>query len=380
MHFSRAQWTSAAFLPGLLLACAAFPSIAQAVRVDVLDAHALPLGDGKISAQPKRGYVYACQTQFGGGGAQRAGVWIRGTTWDATRKTIVQGDVAWPDATFSIVVRNRARHIIGNSLPINHTTGIFPVRPDDPAYQIDRNPNAIAMRPIDLSLPLSPALAAAPSCVPMGMIGVALSGVPIFNALDASGRDAVAHEVQDRCNGHPQMQGQYHYHGPSDCIPGAGANNQLLGYALDGFGIFSGYGENGRELTNADLDDCHGRVSRIPWEGRQVAMYHYVLTREYPYTVGCFRASAVHLPVRGEQPQADAALAGPPGAGQTEPRAGPERGRAPGGPRRPPREAIAACADAASGAPCRFTSLRGDVIAGTCRSPAGELACVPERR
>ncbi|MEO8165803.1 MAG: hypothetical protein ABI619_10450, partial [Betaproteobacteria bacterium] len=108
----------------------------------------------------------------------------------------MQGEVAWPYATYSVVIRNGARHIVGNSLPINHMTGTFPVRRDDPAFQIDRNPNAISAQPIDVSLPLSPAFAAVPGCVPMGMIGVALSGVPIFNALDAGGRDAVAHEVQ----------------------------------------------------------------------------------------------------------------------------------------------------------------------------------------
>jgi hypothetical protein len=195
------------------------------------------------------------------------------------------------------------------------------------------------------------------------MIGVALSGVAIFNALDAAGRDAVAHEVQDRCNGHPQMQGQYHYHGPTDCIPGATASNGLIGYALDGFGIYSSYDEGGRELTNADLDECHGRVSRIMWDGREVTLYHYVLTREYPYTVGCFRGSALRMPGR----EGNQAQGGPPRQG-------------PGGLRRPPEEAIDACAGSASGAQCRFTSPRGDAIAGTCRAPGGALACVPEMR
>jgi len=33
---------------------------AQSARTDVLDARALPLGDGRISAEPKRGYVFSC--------------------------------------------------------------------------------------------------------------------------------------------------------------------------------------------------------------------------------------------------------------------------------------------------------------------------------
>ena len=140
----------------------------------------------------------------------------------------------------------------------------------------------------------------------MGMIGVALNGVAIFNALDLGGRDAVAHEVQDLCNGHPQMQGQYHYHGPSVCLPNQAANETLIGYALDGFGLYSSYDAQARELTDADLDECHGRTSEVMWDGARVSMYHYVLTREYPYTVGCFRGTPART--RGaEGPRPDAA-------------------------------------------------------------------------
>jgi hypothetical protein len=347
---------------------------AESKQIDVLDAHALTLGDGRVSTQPKRGYVYSCQTQFRGGGAQHAGDWIHGSTWDATKKITVQGNVAWPNAAFTIATVNGERRIAGNGLPIDQTTGVFPVRPSDPAYRIDRNPNTISAQQIGFSLPLSPAPATAPNCVPMGMIGIALNGVAIFNALDAGGRDAVAHEVQDRCNGHPEMRGEYHYHGPTDCIPGANAGNKLVGYALDGFGIYSTYDENGRELTNADLDECHGRVSTIMWDGKSVTMYHYALTREYPYTVGCFRGTAVRMQMRSGQPQGGP-QEGPPGG----PHAGPQ-GRPPGGPHSPPTEAVNACAGSSSGAQCRFTSPRGDAISGRCRAPGGTLACVPEMR
>ena len=340
---------------------------ARAAHTDVMDPRALPLGDGKVSTEPRRGYVFSCMTQFRGGGAQHAGSWIHGSTWDATSKIAVQGDVAWPSAAFSVSVAGEERHISGNGLPLGHTTGIFPVRAGDPAYAIDRNPNSIAAQQIMLSVPANPTLAATPACVPMGMIGVTMSGVALFNALDAAGRDAVAHEVQDRCNGHPERSGQYHYHGPTDCIPGASANNTLIGYALDGFGIYSSYDENGKEVTNADLDACHGRVSRIEWDGKSVTMYHYVLTREYPYSVGCFRGTPSRVAARGGPGSAGARPGGlPPGP--------------PGGGRRPPPEAIAACSAAASGAPCRFTSPRGDAIVGTSRSPSGALACVPEPR
>ena len=40
----------------------------------------------------------------------------------------------------------------------------------------------------------------------------------LFSALDAAGRDAVAHEVHDGCQGHPQITGTYHYHSVTACL------------------------------------------------------------------------------------------------------------------------------------------------------------------
>ncbi len=269
-------------------------------RTDRLDVHRLPLGDGRVSATPRPGFVMSCRMQFRQGGAQHVGPWIHGTTWDLTGKVTVRGRVTWPEAQFAITTddagRVVSRLVTGNGLPVDTPTGQFPIARDDPAYQIDRNPNDVRPQDVRLVLPRDPVRAASPSCVPMGMIGVALNGVAIFNALDDAGRDAVAHEVQDLCNGHPQMRGEYHYHGPSPCLPGEPGRNMLIGYALDGFGIYSMYDADGREVTDTDLDACHGLTGEVEWDGRRVNMYHYVLTREYPYTVGCFRGTPVAAP------------------------------------------------------------------------------------
>jgi hypothetical protein len=69
----------------------ASPAQARTGQADVLDEKALPLGDGRVGAEAKRGQVFACATQFRAGGARHAGDWIRGSTWDATRKIWVQG-------------------------------------------------------------------------------------------------------------------------------------------------------------------------------------------------------------------------------------------------------------------------------------------------
>lgn len=265
---------SAAFALLLLCAGAALAAEkAQNGKIDVLDIHKLPLGDGQINASPARTMVMSCQTEFrrGARGAAHIGNWVHGKTWDLTQKLTVQGKVMWPEAQFRITEVNDAsnnkrvvsRLVEGNGLPVETPTGNFPIAQNDPAFQIDRNPNPIDEQNVVLRLPMMPEFAASPSCVPMGMIGVALNGVAIYNALDAAGRDAVAHEVQDLCSGHPQGAGEYHYHGPSPCLPQATENETLIGYALDGFGIYSIYDAQGRELTNADLDECHGHTSEV---------------------------------------------------------------------------------------------------------------------
>lgn len=253
----------------------------------------LPLGDGNYSTSPKKGYVYSCQTSFAGGGSEKNGAWISGNTWDLTKKISVLGKVNWSNAKFELSNDNTFLEINGNGLPVGYPTGIFPIQISDPAYEFDRNPNSIKAQEISYQLPKNPQSASKPSCVPMGSIGYSLNGVAIYNALDAGGRDAVAHEVQDSCSGHPQQEGEYHYHGPSDCMPNAEENNALVGYALDGFGIFSMKDGSGNEYTNEDLDECHGLTSEIEWNGQKVNMYHYVLTHEYPYTVGCFKGTPV---------------------------------------------------------------------------------------
>lgn len=256
------------------------------------DAAKLPVGDGKLSTSPKAGYIYACQAAKGGGGAQADGPWIHGATWSSAEKISVQGAVSWPSAQFSAGTASGTVHSFsGNGLPVGSTTGVFPISSADPAYQYDRNPNSIQAQSVSYSLSAMPALASSPSCVPMGPIGIALNGVQIFNGLDGESRDAVAHEVQDSCGGHPERSGAYHYHGPSSCIPHQGENNALVGYALDGFGIYSGRDANGVEISTADLDECHGMTSMVPWDGLIVSMYHYVLTKDYPYTIGCFRGT-----------------------------------------------------------------------------------------
>ncbi len=271
-------------------------STAVPVVVSVLDHARLPVGDGLVAASPTVGQIYACTAHFGGGGASTQGPWFNGdSTWDATKKVAVEGDVQWDAASVEVALDGATRVIEANALP-HHGTGVFPIEPDSDAYQYDRNPNAIAAQTIRAELPAVPEIASTSSCV-RGEVGIALNGVPIFDGFDAGGRDAVAWEVQDSCHGHPQVSGVYHYHDVSPCLDDTGtAHSALVGYAWDGFGIFGPRGESGEELATAALDECHGHTHTITWDGAELEMYHYHATADFPYTVSCYRGTSAQDP------------------------------------------------------------------------------------
>lgn len=262
-------------------------------------AHSLPLGDGKVSTSARQGYVYSCQTSFSADapGAQASGDWLDEAAgiWYPDKKPTVDGAVTWP-SEIAVSIEGDQRVVRANGLP-NHPTGTYPVDKSDDAYQYDRNPNTIEAGEVLLQFAANPQKAGSPSCVPMGMIGFTLTGAKVFNALDARGDDAPAHEIQDACDGHPEMTGEYHYHSLTPCAEdsksGPNGHSDLIGYALDGFGMFGMYGAGGELLDSSDLDECHGHTEAITWDGKTVEMYHYHFTEEYPYTVGCFVGTPV---------------------------------------------------------------------------------------
>jgi hypothetical protein len=255
---------------------------------------ALPLGDNKESTTtPAVGMIYVCHAgDPNGPGSKVNGPWIHGTTWDETAKTVVQGSVSWPTASFSMKEVGSNRVFVTNDLPSGTHTGSFPIASTDPAYKYDSNPNKIAVQSaITITLPITPTASSQPSCTP-GTVGIMLNGVLLYDGLDATGRDAAAHEEQDMCQGHPQDQSQYHYHEVPSCLrDNAKGSSTVVGYAYDGYPIVVERDAAGNLPNNADLDVCHGRTSPILENGTVVTTFHYDATLEFPYTVGCLHGA-----------------------------------------------------------------------------------------
>jgi hypothetical protein len=263
-----------------------------------IDITKLPIGTDKVSTTgPAVGGLFACDAGFaGGGGAHAAGPWIdeAAGTWNLSAKVSVRGEVSWPMATYSEVVDGTNRVISSNGLPVDEITGEFPIASDDPAYAYDRNPNRIAGNEVEVVLPLNPAVAPTATCLGKGGVGVLKNGVSLFAPIDERNRDAAAYETQDKCDGHPQQTSVYHYHEIPSCIRNAAeGSSTVVGFAFDGFPIVVERDGNGDLPTNADLDECHGRISKIELDGALVETYHYSATFEFPYFIGCFKGVPV---------------------------------------------------------------------------------------
>jgi len=253
------------------------------------DCTRLRLGDDHLTtATPARGKLYSCTAGNPGapGSDPTKITWIDWTarTWNLLRKPFLPAGVFDAgEGTYMVAEAGGTRTIDVNDLPVDRKIGDWPLT-DYPALSaIDGNPGVPAARTYRFSLPLAPVPAASPGCVSLGAIGVTLNGVVLYNAVDARGHDAVAHEIVDVYGGHPAMT-DYHYHFVPerfDDTPLANGHSAIIGYIRDGYPIYGYHGVGGVELTNDDLDACHGHE-------HDTLGYHYHATIEYPYTIGCY--------------------------------------------------------------------------------------------
>ncbi|MCE2853248.1 MAG: YHYH protein [Chloroflexaceae bacterium] len=145
------------------------------------------------------------------------------------------------------------------------------------AWQLPRQPQ-IAETPIS-----------AKSALYRGAIAIAANGVPIFNALNNRGEDALLAGELDEWGGHCGQGDDYHYHvAPLHLQAIVGATNPIA-YALDGFPIYGNTEPDGSPMQALDEFNGHYDAS---------GNYHYHGTTTYPYINGGLRGTVV---VRDDQ-------------------------------------------------------------------------------
>ncbi len=223
----------------------------------------------------------------------------------------------------TMTIEGNYRVIKSDGLP-NHATGNFPNA---------NNPNAIKAQSYTFKVTVNPKKNASPTPLRNYSFGVALNGIPFdpgtaeyWNNDRSSGwnYEAKSNAINlglDFNHAHVQPNGAYHYHGNPVRVHSSAPT--LVGFAADGFPIYSdtGYTNDSGDYLGAltssyrlkkgsrpsgpggsydgrfvqdyeyvegagDLDRCNGRVSKTTEYPN--GTYHYVLTSNFPFIPRCF--------------------------------------------------------------------------------------------
>jgi hypothetical protein len=148
-----------------------------------------------------------------------------------------------------------------------------------------KNPNPISSFNYTFKIPVNPQVPAVHSQTPLGPIGVAINGVPLFNQYGGPNQP-LTNEITgfDQYWGHPQQQGGYHYHVEPKYLTQVKFNRSyLVGFLLDGFPVY-GPEENGAAVNEATLDAYHGHSHATA--DYPNGIYHYHTTATAPYING----------------------------------------------------------------------------------------------
>ena len=249
----------------------------------------VPLGTGKGSTTAKVGYLDRCGGVPSGGPPVKIPPWVDETaaTWNAKTKVAVQGSVSWK-SVFKVTHVGTNQVFTGNGLP--KRSGTFPVAQSDPAYAYNPNPGAITAHSLKLSVPYNPKVNSSVRCE-MGVVGIAIDGIPIFDGFDAGGNDASGVEGQDTCHGHPNTAATTTTR--SRCI----CRRRHARMRRRSVGRSTGWDLRGVQRQGSAAQELEPRRVSRPQELRALAreaqvVYHYDMTFEFPYSVGCFGADS----------------------------------------------------------------------------------------
>lgn len=214
------------------------------------------------------------------------------TTASTTTTTSASAPAIYKRFQAAVTVTIEGANVVlrSNTVP-DHTSpywGIGNALYEAPHSGMVVNPNLIVSQTLTLRVPINPAVATA-SDTPMGPIGMAVNGVPLFNQY-AAGRSPLSGEIAtfDRYDGHPQQTGQYHYHLEPLWLTAGNGPSSLIGVLLDGFPVYGPKETDGS--VPSGLDSCNGHTHATT--DVSTGTYHYHVTAVSPYISGCFKGAA----------------------------------------------------------------------------------------
>ena len=130
------------------------------------------------------------------------------------------------------------------------------------------DPNLITAQHLVALVPTTPT--AGTQAMSLGAVGFAINGVVVFDNQAAPGDDIYDEFGSfDRCQGHPQMQGVYHYHSEPYAI--SYDDDRLIGVVRDGYFV---YGRRDSDGSLPTLDAAGGHTSVTP-DSPSTPVYHY---------------------------------------------------------------------------------------------------------
>ena len=140
------------------------------------------------------------------------------------------------------------------------------------------------------SIPIKPVIATNPISAKdhflRGAIAIAVNGVPIFNALNNRGDDALLAGELDDWGGHCGRADDYHYHIAPTHLQNVLGKKVPIAYALDGFPIYGETEVDGKAVTGLDAFNGHFDSKKN---------YHYHATKNYPYINGGFKGVVTEI-------------------------------------------------------------------------------------
>lgn len=219
-----------------------------------------------------------------------------------------------------------------------------------------KTPNALSAQEWSWSVALNPVKAKSVTSIKnvLGTLGFTVSGLPIYGPTEGpmpmaeAYGDPVYNKIMDTCGGHTGPAREYHHHAITLAQQCNLSKQKILGYALDGFPIYttlgclnakctktavmkSGYVKTGDPKTNSwdaytykaskstsALDACNGRT-------QPDGTYGYHVTTDFPYIIGCFAGTATLPMGRAGGPMPPMGGPGQPMNGQAPPMGGPPK-------------------------------------------------------
>lgn len=130
------------------------------------------------------------------------------------------------------------------------------------------NPNRIAVKEYVIRFPLAPDTTT--QAMGLGVVGLAVNGVPIFNNAAAPGDDIYEESATfDYCQAHPTGNSEYHYHSEPYAI--TYDDDRFVGVMRDGYPV---YGRRDSDGTVPTLDAAGGHTG-VTIDSPTTPVYHH---------------------------------------------------------------------------------------------------------